>query len=60
VVLSYIRLSKLGISRDESMPKIVMNDTINLFFKTEISILVISNHKSFQVLFDKIASVYFI
>jgi len=29
-------------------------------FKTAISILVISNHNSFRVLFDKIASVYFI
>jgi len=29
-------------------------------FKTAVSILVTSNHNSFQVLFDKIASVYFI
>jgi len=38
------------------------NDTVNLFFKTaiRISILVISNYNSFRVLFDKIASVYFI
>ena len=36
------------------------NNTITLFFKTAISILVISNHNSFRVLFDKIASVYFI
>jgi len=32
----------------------------NLFFKTAICILVISNHNSFRVLSDKIASVYFI
>jgi len=37
-----------------------LNNTINLFFKTAISILVISNHNSFRVFFDKIASVYFI
>ena len=46
---------------NESMPKIIMNNTINLlFFKTAISILIISNHNSLRVLFDKIASVYFI
>jgi len=33
---------------------------LNLFFKTTISILIISNHNSFGVLLDKIASVYFI
>ena len=37
-----------------------LHDTINLFFKTAISILVISNHSNFWVLFDKIAAVYFI
>ena len=44
------------------MPKIITNDTVNLlFFKlTAISILVISKLYSFRVLFDKIASVYFI
>jgi len=31
-----------------------------MILETEISILVISNHNSFRVLFDKIASVYFI
>ena len=36
----------------------IINNTI--FFKTAISILLISNHNSFRVLFDKIASVYFI
>ena len=40
--------------------KIIINGTINLFFLTAISILVISNHNSFRVLFDKIASAYFI
>jgi len=41
------------------VPKIIINDTINLFLQTAISILVISNHAGFQVLFDKIVSVYF-
>ena len=36
------------------MPKIIINDPINLFL-TAISILVISNHNSFRVLFDIIA-----
>ena len=40
------------------MPKIIINDIY--FKKTSISILAISNHNSFRVLFDKIASVYFI
>jgi len=38
---------------NESVPKIILNDTI-------ISILVISNHNSFRLTFDKIAPVYFI
>jgi len=42
---------------NESVP---INDTIYLFFKTAIIILVISSHDSFRVLFDKIASAYFI
>ena len=33
---------------------------MNLFFLTTISILVISNHNSFRVLFDEIALVYYI
>ena len=45
---------------NESMLKIVINCTINLFFRTTISILVISNHNSFRVLLDIIASVYII
>ena len=37
------------------MPKIIINYTVNLFFfAAAISILVISNHNSFQVMFDKI------
>jgi len=35
---------------NESVPKIIINDTIRLFFKTAISILVISNHNGFRVL----------
>jgi len=42
------------------MPKIVINDTINLFFQTAIGVLIILNRNSFRVLFDKIVSVYFI
>jgi len=42
------------------MWKIMINDAKKLFFKTAISILLISNHNSFRVLFDKITSVYFI
>ena len=42
------------------MPKILINNTMNLLFKIAISILVISNHNSYRVLFDKIAPVYFI
>jgi len=33
---------------------------MNLFFKAAISILLISNHNSCRVLFEEIASVYFI
>jgi len=40
------------------VPKIIINNTINLFFLTAISILAISNHNSFRVLFDKNASVF--
>ena len=45
---------------NESVPKIIINNTMNLFFKSAINILVVSNHNSFRALFDKIASVYFI
>ena len=33
---------------NESVPKITINNTINLFSKTAISVLLISNHNSFQ------------
>jgi len=36
---------------NESVPKIIINNTINLFSETAISILVISNHNCFRVLF---------
>jgi len=44
---------------NESLPKIIINDTIIFFLNC---ILVVSNNNSFRVLglFDKIASVYFI
>ena len=41
---------------NESVPKIVINDTMIFFHQTAISIWVISNHNSFRVLFDKIAT----
>ena len=44
---------------NESVPKIITNNIINLFL-TAISISVISSHNYFRILFDKIASVYFI
>jgi len=40
------------------VPKITINNTINLLLETAVSILLISNHDSFRVLSDKIASVY--
>jgi len=40
---------------NESVPKIIINDTKSYFFKTVISIFVILNHNSFGVLFAKIA-----
>jgi len=40
----------------ERVPKII---AINSFFKLQSAFLIISNHNSFRVLFDKIASVYF-
>jgi len=40
---------------NETVPKIILNKTMDLLFSTAISILVISNHNSFLVLFDKIA-----
>ena len=46
--------------RNSSVPKITINDTMNLLFKTAVSILLIPNHNSFRVLFDKIASADFI
>jgi len=49
--------SRIG---NESVPKNTINDMIKFFPETSISILVISNHNSFRVLFAKIASVYFI
>ena len=45
---------------NESVPKIIINNAINLFFFKLQSAFLQSNHNSFRVLFDKIASVYFI
>jgi len=57
--LEWAKTHELEIA-NESVPKIIINSTINFIFKGAISILVISNHNSFRVLFDKIASAYFI
>ena len=38
---------------NENVPKIIINNTTNSFRKTAIGILLISNHNSFRVLFDK-------
>jgi len=54
---SYDETNTIG---NERLPKIILSNTRSLFFSTAISILVISNHNSFRVPFDKIASVYFI
>ena len=57
-VLESVSISGTG---NESVQKIIINSTINLcFFENPVSILVISNHNSFQLLFDKIASVVFV
>jgi len=53
-----MRCESLGTIRDESVPKTVINNNTVNIFKTAVSILVISNHDSFRVLFDKISSVY--
>jgi len=42
---------------NESVPKIIIDNTVNLLLKTAITILLISNRNCFRVLFDKIASV---
>jgi len=47
-----------GYIGNESVRKIIMNNTIDLFFYTVINILLILDHCSFWVLFDKIASIY--
>jgi len=44
---------------NESVPKKIINNTLKLFL-TAISSLVISNHYSFRVLFDKNFFRYFI
>jgi len=44
----------------ESVPNIILNNTINLFFFNRNQHFAISNRKSLRVLFDKIASVHFI
>jgi len=54
-----IKSEKMVTTRNESVPKIITNDK-KTFLKTAISILVISNRNSFQVLFDEIASVCFV
>ena len=50
----------MGNENVPKIPKIIINDTKKNYFWTTVSILVISNHNSFWVPLDKIASVYFI
>jgi len=58
--LAWRRVELFASHRKRKCAKIVVNNTKKLFFKTAIGILLISNRNSFRVLFDKIASVYFI
>jgi len=45
----------------QSVPRVIINDTIHLFFKTAVSICWFLNHNSwFRVLSDKITSVSYI
>ena len=45
---------------NKSVPKIRINNTKKINFLIAVSILLISNHNSLRVLFDKIASVAYI
>ena len=47
-------------SERKRVPKIIVNNTLTLFFETAIDILVISNHNSVRVLFYEIAPVGYI
>jgi len=53
-------ISSAATNREWKCAKNIINDMINLFLWPSLSILVITNHTSFRVLFDKIASIYFI
>jgi len=58
--ISEVHLVHFSPPGNESVPKIFTNDNmcrLSLFFKAAVSILLISNHDSFRVLFDTIASV---
>ena len=61
----FVCLSALSFSNvsacigNESVPKITISNTTHLFFLTAVSILLMSSHNGFGVLFDKIVSVYF-
>ena len=57
VVVSIV--DNCGVYRNEGVPKIIVNNTVNLFL-TAISILLSSNRNRFRVLFDRMASVYLI
>jgi len=59
LITTFLKLKFLTAIGNEGVPKIIINNAINFFFKTVISILVISNHHSFQELFNKIAYVVF-
>ena len=45
---------------EESVPNVIINNTIKVFFKLQSAFFVFSNDNSFRERFDKIASVYFI
>jgi len=54
--LHRVRRRNIGKRR---VPKIIISNTTNLLFKTAICILLMSNHNSFCMVFDRIAYVYF-
>ena len=52
-----LRTARIG---NKSVPKIILDDTMNFFRKLQSAFFVISNHNSFRVLFDKSSSIFFI
>jgi len=56
-VLQVLTMQLLVIG-NESVPKTITNNTINLFFLNSINILLVSNHNTFRLLFDRTASIF--